>query len=138
MSLLVPYDRNRYPACVVRHSRCIDLMHPSGLVYRIINHPISRLKCPALITHKGINHRHRDHCVQAFQLTVDYGAMGPRTSQGYIQVVAVGFRFKATSARGACTTICRYPITKTGGFSFKTPTRSFGVVPISTPLSINK
>ncbi|MNY24419.1 hypothetical protein D3C86_1581310 [compost metagenome] len=74
---------------------------------------------PAVFQHQPADHRHIDQAFQAFELAQDQRAVGPRTGEGHVEMIATGLGRKAADTARARLAIGGHPVATLRLFTLK-------------------
>ncbi|MNF99633.1 hypothetical protein D3C84_825410 [compost metagenome] len=79
-------------------------MHEVEVIELVAGRAEVLVEGPAVFQHQPTDHRHVDQVFQAFEFAQDQRAMGPRTSQGHVEVITTRLGCKtADTARPGLT-----------------------------------
>ena len=110
--VLVPQDRNRRAARVLRIGERVQLVEAFDAVHGVGNRLGARRERPAFGSHVAVDGRDADQRFEPFELANDQRAMRPRARERDVEVIAVRLRAEAAAARRAGRAVGRYPIAK--------------------------
>src|SRR5690606_42075633 len=95
LRVLVPQDRSRNAAAVVRLRGGVDLVKRPGIVDRVGDDAGSFCEGPAVLHHKPMNHRYGEQLLQPFQRAQDENAVSPGAGEADIKVIAAGLSLES-------------------------------------------
>src|SRR5690554_3615625 len=113
-------------------------MQVLGLVDGVGHHPVIGFEGPAVLGHQRVDHRHRDHLLQALEYPEDQGTMGPGAGQRYVQMIASGLGPEAILPGWPGPAIGGHPVAELGLAADELTLAGFGVVPLVDPFALDQ